>query len=95
MTPGQAKIIVSSGNFHGRTTTIVSFSDDPDAHNASAPSPPASRWCPTATSRPSRPAIDADTVAVLIEPIQGEGGVVLPPTASCEDCARSAPARTC
>ncbi|GAA2005439.1 ornithine--oxo-acid transaminase [Nocardioides kribbensis] len=79
VTPGQAKIIVSSGNFHGRTTTIVSFSDDPDAHNGFGPFTPGFQMVPYGDLEAIEAAIDADTVAVLIEPIQGEGGVVLPP----------------
>ena len=51
----QAEIIVASGNFHGRTTTIVGFSDDPDARDGSARSRPGSSPCPTATSRPRAP----------------------------------------
>ncbi|KQP62761.1 ornithine--oxo-acid aminotransferase [Nocardioides sp. Leaf285] len=79
VTPGHAKIIVSSGNFHGRTTTIVSFSDDPDAHNGFGPFTPGFQMVPYGDLEAIEAAIDADTVAVLIEPIQGEGGVVLPP----------------
>ncbi|KQQ42313.1 ornithine--oxo-acid aminotransferase [Nocardioides sp. Leaf307] len=79
VTPGHAKIIVSAGNFHGRTTTIVSFSDDPDAHNGFGPFTPGFQMVPYGDLEAIEAAIDADTVAVLIEPIQGEGGVVLPP----------------
>jgi len=79
VTPGQAKIIVASGNFHGRTTTIVGFSDDPDARNGFGPFAPGFEMVPFGDIDAVRAAIDDDTVGVLMEPIQGEGGVVLPP----------------
>ncbi|GGO71981.1 ornithine--oxo-acid transaminase [Nocardioides deserti] len=79
VTPGQAKIIVFTGNFHGRTTTIVGFSDDPDAHDGFGPFTPGFVAVPYGDLAAVEAAIDDDTVAVLVEPIQGEGGVVLPP----------------
>jgi ornithine--oxo-acid transaminase len=79
VTPGQAKIIVATGNFHGRTTTIVGFSDDPDARNGFGPFTPGFEQVPYGDLAAVEAAIDDDTVAVLIEPIQGEGGVVIPP----------------
>jgi ornithine--oxo-acid transaminase len=78
----QAKIIVASGNFHGRTTTIVGFSDDPDARNGFGPFTPGFVTVPYGDLAALEAAVDADpgnTVAVLIEPIQGEGGVLIPP----------------
>ena len=75
----QAKIIVADGNFHGRTTTIVSFSDDPDARDGFGPFTPGFVRSRTATSPRSRRRSTTHTVAVLLEPIQGEAGVVLPP----------------
>jgi len=75
----QAKIIVASGNFHGRTTTIVGFSDDPDARDGFGPFTPGFVTVPYGDLAALEAAIDAHTVAVLIEPIQGEGGVVIPP----------------
>src|SRR3954469_14608144 len=75
----QAKIIVASGNFHGRTTTIVGFSDDPDARDGFGPFTPGFVTVPCGALAALEAAIDAHTVAVLIEPIQGEGGVVIPP----------------
>ena len=76
---GEAKIIVVDGNFHGRTTTIVSFSTDPDARADFGPYTPGFR--DRALRRPDAlaAAIDDNTVAVLIEPIQGEAGVIVPP----------------
>jgi ornithine--oxo-acid transaminase len=75
----QAKIIVASGNFHGRTTTIVGFSDDPDARDGFGPFTPGFVTVPYGDLAALEAAIDADTVAVLIEPIQGEAGVLIPP----------------
>jgi ornithine--oxo-acid transaminase len=75
----QAKIIVMSGNFHGRTTTIVGFSDDPDARDGFGPFTPGFEMVPYGDLAALEAAIDADTVAVLLEPIQGEGGVIIPP----------------
>src|SRR3954453_10817501 len=75
----RATIIVMEGNFHGRTTTIVSFSNDPDATVGYAPYTPGFRMVPYGDIAAIRAAIDETTVAVLLEPIQGEGGVIIPP----------------
>ncbi|HEX7746130.1 MAG TPA: aminotransferase class III-fold pyridoxal phosphate-dependent enzyme, partial [Micromonosporaceae bacterium] len=75
----QAKIIVADGNFHGRTTTIVSFSTDPDAHDDFGPYTPGFEIVPYGDLDALATAIDDNTVAVLLEPIQGEQGVVVPP----------------
>jgi ornithine--oxo-acid transaminase len=76
---GQATIIVADGNFHGRTTTIISFSTDPEAHDDFGPYTPGFRLVPYGDLAALTEAIDDTTVAVLIEPIQGEQGVVVPP----------------
>ena len=76
---GEATIVVASGNFHGRTTTLVSFSDDPDAHDDYGPYTPGFRTVPYGDAAALEAAIDRSTVAVLLEPIQGEAGVVIPP----------------
>ncbi len=76
---GQAKIIVMNGNFHGRTTTIVSFSDDPDARNNYSPFTPGFVLVPFGDAAAIAAEIDENTVAVLLEPIQGEAGVIIPP----------------
>ncbi len=74
-----AEIIVASGNFHGRTTTIVSFSDDPVAHDNYGPFTPGFVTVPYGDAQAVRDAIGPNTAAVLMEPIQGEAGVVVPP----------------
>lgn len=76
---GQAEIIVAGGNFHGRTTTIVSFSDDPEARSGFGPYPPGFRAVPFGDAAAVAQAIGDTTAAVLVEPIQGEAGVVVPP----------------
>ncbi len=75
----RAEIIVVSGNFHGRTTTIVGFSDDPAAHDDFGPFAPGFVTVPYGDLAALEAAITPRTVAVLVEPIQGEGGVVIPP----------------
>ncbi|KQX05797.1 ornithine--oxo-acid aminotransferase [Leifsonia sp. Root1293] len=77
--PEQANIIVMAGNFHGRTTTIISFSDDADASDDFGPFTPGFRTVPYGDVAAIEAAIDENTVAVLIEPIQGEAGIVVPP----------------
>ncbi|WP_426322108.1 ornithine--oxo-acid transaminase [Microbacterium sp. E-13] len=79
VTADAAKIIVAHGNFHGRTTTIVGFSDDRQAREDFGPFTPGFVSVPYGDAAVIDAAITADTVAVLIEPIQGEGGVILPP----------------
>ena len=76
---GKAKIIVMDGNFHGRTTTIISFSNDPDARADFGPYTPGFVSVPYGDAGALEAAIDDDTVAVLIEPIQGEAGILIPP----------------
>lgn len=76
---GAAKIIVAGGNFHGRTTTIVGFSDDPQARDGFGPFAPGFEIVPYGDAAALAAAIDENTAAVLIEPIQGEAGVVIPP----------------
>ncbi|SDX95467.1 ornithine--oxo-acid transaminase [Micromonospora pattaloongensis] len=75
----QATIVVAEGNFHGRTTTIVSFSTDPEARDDFGPYTPGFRTVPYGDLAALEAAIDDTTVAVLLEPIQGEQGVVVPP----------------
>ena len=75
----QAKIIVADGNFHGRTTTIISFSNDPESRNDFGPFTPGFVSVPYGDAAALEAAIDDDTVAVLLEPIQGEAGILVPP----------------
>jgi ornithine--oxo-acid transaminase len=76
---GQATIVVAENNFHGRTTTIVSFSTDPDARDDFGPYTPGFRVVPYGDLDALAAAVDDTTVAVLLEPIQGEAGVLVPP----------------
>ncbi len=76
---GRATIVVAHGNFHGRTTTIVSFSDDPAAHDDFGPYTPGFLSVPFGDLAALEAALTDDVVAVLIEPIQGEAGVRIPP----------------
>ncbi|MCB9850605.1 MAG: ornithine--oxo-acid transaminase [Phycisphaerales bacterium] len=76
---GKAQIIVCSGNFHGRTTTIISFSDDPQTRAHFGPYTPGFVQVRYGSTDALKAAITENTVAVLFEPIQGEGGVVVPP----------------
>ncbi|MFS4505597.1 ornithine--oxo-acid transaminase [Clavibacter sp. Sh2141] len=85
---GRAKIIVMAGNFHGRTTTIVSFSDDEEARADFGPFTPGFVTVPYGDAAALEAAIDADTVAVLVEPIQGEAGIVVPPASFLPDVRR-------
>ena len=75
----QARIVVCAGNFHGRTTTIISFSDDPLARDDFGPYTPGFDIVPYGDIAALEAAITPDTVAFLIEPVQGEAGVILPP----------------
>jgi ornithine--oxo-acid transaminase len=75
----KAEIIVCSNNFHGRTMGIVGFSTDPDARSGFGPFAPGFITVPFGDIDAFRAAINENTVAFLIEPIQGEAGVVIPP----------------
>ncbi|MFG2475646.1 ornithine--oxo-acid transaminase [Streptomyces fagopyri] len=76
--PDQATIVVAADNFHGRTTTIVSFSTDETARSGFGPFTPGFRIVPYNDLAALEAAVDETTAAVLIEPIQGEAGVVIP-----------------
>ncbi|XBO45690.1 ornithine--oxo-acid transaminase [Pedococcus sp. KACC 23699] len=76
---GRARIIVLAGNFHGRTTTIISFSDDPLAREHYGPYTPGFDLVPFGDIDALEAAVTDETVAVLLEPIQGEAGVIVPP----------------
>jgi ornithine--oxo-acid transaminase len=74
-----AEIIVFDGNFHGRTTTVISFSSEPLYREGFGPFTPGFRILPYGNLGAVAAAINERTVAILVEPIQGEAGVVLPP----------------
>ncbi len=75
----RAQIIVASGNFHGRTTTIISFSDEPAYREGFGPFTPGFVIVPFGDARAVEAAITPNTCAVLVEPIQGEAGIRVPP----------------
>jgi ornithine--oxo-acid transaminase len=76
---GTANIVVADNNFHGRTISIVSFSSDDAARRGFGPFTPGFRSVPFGDADALAAAIDGHTVAVLLEPIQGEAGVIVPP----------------
>jgi ornithine--oxo-acid transaminase len=76
---GKAEIIVATGNFHGRTTTIISFSSEPLYKDAFGPHTPGFVMVPYGDGQALEKAITPNTAAFLVEPIQGEGGVLIPP----------------
>lgn len=74
-----SNIVVAHNNFHGRTTTIISFSDDETARCGFGPYTPGFRAVPFGDHRALEAAVDENTAAVLIEPVQGEAGIIVPP----------------
>ena len=77
--PGRAEILTFANNFHGRTTTIVGFSSEPQYREGFGPFTPGFELLPFGDASAARAAVGPDTAAVLVEPIQGEGGIVVPP----------------
>jgi ornithine--oxo-acid transaminase len=77
--PDRAEIVVCANNFHGRTLGIVGFSTDPDARGGFGPFAPGFRVVPFGNYEALEAAVNDHTVAFLVEPIQGEAGVVIPP----------------
>ncbi len=85
---GQAEIVVAKGNFHGRTTTIVGFSSEAEYRRGFGPFTPGFRTVPFGDSQAMAEAVNERTCAVLVEPIQGESGIVVPPTGWLRDVRR-------
>ncbi len=83
----RAEIIVCHNNFHGRTITLVGFSSEPQYRRGFGPFPPGFRSVPYGDAHALERAIDADTAAFLVEPIQGEGGIIVPPPGYLAQCA--------
>jgi ornithine--oxo-acid transaminase len=77
--PDRARIIVADGNFHGRTTTIVGFSSEAEYRDGFGPFTPGFDSVPFGDLAAVRAAITPETAAILVEPIQGEAGIIVPP----------------
>jgi ornithine--oxo-acid transaminase len=75
----KAEIITCTGNFHGRTIAIIAMSDEPQYQDGFGPFPPGFRVVEYGNIDALRDAINENTAALLIEPIQGEGGIIVPP----------------
>ena len=84
----KAEIIVCANNFHGRTVTIVSFSTDQQYRDGFGPFTPGFKMIPFGDARALREAITPNTCAFLVEPIQGEAGIVIPPEGFLREAAR-------
>ncbi|WNR43313.1 ornithine--oxo-acid transaminase [Paenibacillus roseipurpureus] len=82
----QAEIIVCEGNFHGRTVTIISFSSSPEYTRGFGPFTPGFRIIPYGDAKALREAIGPNTAGFLVEPIQGEAGIVIPQDGYLQEC---------
>lgn len=83
----QAEIIACLGNFHGRTTTIVSMSSEPQYRSGFGPFTPGFKLIPYGDANALAQAITPHTAAFLVEPVQGEGGIIVPPPGYLKECA--------
>lgn len=83
----QAEIIACEGNFHGRTITIVGMSTEPQYREGFGPFPPGLKVIPYGDAAALEKAITPNTAAFLVEPIKGEGGIVVPPPGYLRACA--------
>ena len=84
---GEAEIIVCANNFHGRTVSIVSFSSDEQYRDGFGPFTPGFKIIPYSDAQALREAITPNTCAFLVEPIQGEAGIIIPPAGYLKDAA--------
>ena len=84
----KAEIIVCANNFHGRTISIVSFSTDEQYRDGFGPFTPGFKVIPFGDSKALREAITPNTCAFLVEPIQGEAGIIMPPKGFLKDAAQ-------
>ena len=84
----QAELIVCNGNFHGRTSTIVGLSTEPQYRDDFGPYAAGTRHVPFGDARALEAAITPNTAAFLVEPVQGEAGIVVPPEGYLTECAR-------
>ncbi len=85
---GHARIITCAGNFHGRTTTIVGFSSEPQYRQHFGPYSDGFSAVPFGDAAALEAAITPETAAFLVEPIQGEAGIIVPPEGYLAQCAR-------
>ena len=85
---GEAQIIVAAGNFHGRTSTIVGFSSEAQYRDQFGPYSGGFRHVPFGDARALEAAITPRTAAFLVEPVQGEAGIIVPPEGYLTECAR-------
>ncbi len=83
----QAEIIVCANNFHGRTTTVISFSSEPQYYQHFGPLTPGFKIIPYGDTQALEKAINKNTAAFLVEPIQGEAGIIVPPAGYLAECA--------
>jgi len=84
---GQAEIIACQGNFHGRTLSIISFSSEPTYQKGFSPLTPGFKIIPYGDSAELEKAITQNTAAFIVEPIQGENGIIVPPKGYLKACA--------
>ena len=84
--PGKAKIIAAQNNFHGRTISVISFSTEPAYQENFGPFTPGFETIPFGDADALRDAIDENTCAFIVEPMQGEAGVIVPPAGWLKEC---------